>query len=39
VFQTGDGSPLEQQIVAGGKVIAIARYVRTLQQPGAQAPR
>jgi mono/diheme cytochrome c family protein len=31
VFQADPGSPLEQQLVAGGKVIAIARYLRSLQ--------
>ena len=36
VFQSDPASPLEQQILAGGKVIAIARYLRTLQ---AKAPR
>ena len=36
VFQSDPASPLEQQILAGGRVIAIARYVRTLQ--GAAPP-
>ena len=36
LFQSDPGSPLEQQILAGGKVIAIARYLRTLQ---GKAPR
>jgi hypothetical protein len=31
VFQTDPASPLEQQIVAGGRVIAIARYLGSLQ--------
>ena len=31
VFQADPASPLEQQIVAGGRVIAIARYLRSLQ--------
>jgi mono/diheme cytochrome c family protein len=31
VFQADAASPLEQQLLASGKVIAIARYVRTLQ--------
>ena len=32
VFQAQQASPLEQQIIAAGKVMAIARYVRTLQR-------
>ena len=31
VFQSDPASPLEQQILAGGRVILIARYLRTLQ--------
>ena len=31
VFESDATSPLEQQILAGGKVMAIARYLRTLQ--------
>jgi mono/diheme cytochrome c family protein len=38
VFQSDPASPLEQQILASGKVMAIARYVRTLQR-GAAPPR
>lgn len=34
VFQSDPASPLEQQILAGGRVIAIARYVRVLQSAG-----
>ena len=30
-FQSESSSPLEQQILAGGRVIVIARYLRTLQ--------
>jgi mono/diheme cytochrome c family protein len=37
VFLSDPASPLEQQILAGGKVIAIARYVRILQK-GVPAP-
>ena len=33
VFQAEPGSPLEQQILASGKVLVIARYLRSLQQP------
>jgi mono/diheme cytochrome c family protein len=36
VFQSDPGTPLEQQLLAGGRVIAIARYLRTLQ--GATPP-
>lgn len=32
VFQADPASPLEQQILAGGRVIAIARYLRGLQR-------
>ena len=32
VFQVDPASPLEQQILASGKMIAIARYLRTLQR-------
>jgi mono/diheme cytochrome c family protein len=32
VFQADPAAPLEQQILASGKVIAIARYLRTLQR-------
>jgi mono/diheme cytochrome c family protein len=35
VFQSDPASPLEQQILAGGRVMAIAGYLRTLQ---AKAP-
>jgi mono/diheme cytochrome c family protein len=31
VFDSDAASPLEQQILAAGKVMAIARYLRTLQ--------
>jgi mono/diheme cytochrome c family protein len=31
VFQSDPASPLEQQILASGKVLSIARYVRMLQ--------
>jgi mono/diheme cytochrome c family protein len=31
IFESDSASPLEQQILAGGKVMAIARYLRTLQ--------
>ena len=31
VFQSDPASPLEQQILASGRVLAIARYLRTLQ--------
>jgi mono/diheme cytochrome c family protein len=31
-FQSDPAAPLEQQILAGGRVIAIARYLRVLQQ-------
>ena len=31
VFESDPASPLEQQILAAGKVLSIARYVRTLQ--------
>jgi mono/diheme cytochrome c family protein len=33
IFDSDSTSPLEQQIVAGGKVMTIARYLRTLQAP------
>jgi hypothetical protein len=32
VFQSDPATPLEQQILAAGKVIAIARYLRVLQR-------
>jgi len=32
VFHADPSSPLEQQILAGGKVIAIVRYLRSLQR-------
>jgi hypothetical protein len=35
VFQSDPASPLEQQILAAGKVIAIARYLRVLQRVGS----
>jgi mono/diheme cytochrome c family protein len=31
-FQADPASPLEQQILASGKILAIARYVRSLQK-------
>jgi len=31
IFQADPASPLEQQIIASGKVITIARHLRTLQ--------
>jgi mono/diheme cytochrome c family protein len=37
VFQSDPATPLEQQILAAGKVIAIARYLRVLQR-GAPPP-
>ena len=37
IFESDTTSPLEQQILAGGKVMAIARYLRTLQQVGPPA--
>ena len=37
VFGSDATSPLEQQILANGKVMAIARYLRTLQQVGPPA--
>jgi mono/diheme cytochrome c family protein len=33
IFDSDTASPLEQQILAGGKVMTIARYLRTLQSP------
>ncbi len=33
VLQTDPASPLEQQLLAAGRVIVITRYVRTLQRP------
>jgi mono/diheme cytochrome c family protein len=35
VFQSDPATPLEQQILAAGKVIAIARYLRVLQRVGS----
>ncbi len=32
VFQADPASPLEQQIMAAGRVLSITRYVRTLQR-------
>jgi mono/diheme cytochrome c family protein len=37
VFQSDPASPLEQQILAGGRVFAIARYIGTLQNRPAAA--
>ena len=37
IFESDTTSPLEQQILAGGKVMAIARYLRTIQQVGPPA--
>jgi mono/diheme cytochrome c family protein len=34
VFQADPSAPIEQQLVAAGKILAITRYVRTLQQQG-----
>ena len=36
-FQSDTSSPLEQQLLAGGRIIVIARYLRTLQKT-ASAP-
>jgi mono/diheme cytochrome c family protein len=36
VFQATPGAPIEQQLLAAGKIIAITRHVRTLQT--AQPP-
>jgi mono/diheme cytochrome c family protein len=33
VFEADRAAPLEQQILASGRVMVIARYVRTLQRP------
>lgn len=33
VFQSDPASPLEQQLLSAGKIMAIARYLRTLQIP------
>jgi mono/diheme cytochrome c family protein len=38
VFQSDPASPLEQQILAGGRVIAIARYLRSMQSPTRPPP-
>lgn len=32
VFQSDPAAPIEQQIIASGRVLAIARYLRTLQR-------